>query len=68
MKTQPEATAPQPKCDHAAATPAFDHAASRGLPVHEVRRRWPRFFGPCPTCGERLIAYASWEHYVAGDW
>lgn len=35
----------------------------------EIRRRFPRLSGPCPKgCGFNSIAYASWEHYIAGDW
>jgi len=35
----------------------------------EIRKRWPRLHGPCPKgCGFVGIAYASWAHYVAGDW
>lgn len=41
-----------------------------GNPAHiEVRKRWPRLFGPCPRgCGFNGIAYASLEHMRAGDW
>lgn len=56
------------ECDHAAVTPVFDLDASRGLDEYEVRRRWPRFWGQCPTCLGQVIAYASFEHYIAGDW
>jgi len=56
------------ECDHAAVTPVFDLEASRGLDEYEVRRRWPRFWGQCPTCLGHVIAYASFEHYIAGDW
>ena len=35
----------------------------------EVRRKWPRLFGPCPLgCGYNGIYYASWGHFIAGDW
>lgn len=35
----------------------------------EVRRRWPRLMGDCPKgCGFHGIAYASYFHYIAGDW
>lgn len=34
-----------------------------------IRRKWPRLMGPCPKgCGFNGIAYASFAHYVAGDW
>lgn len=35
----------------------------------EVRRRWPRHSGNCPKgCGYHGIAYASYDHYIMGDW
>jgi len=35
----------------------------------EVRRRWPRHSGNCPKgCGFHGIAYASYDHYIMGDW
>lgn len=35
----------------------------------EIRKRWPRLCGKCPLgCGFEGIAYASWDHYRAGDW
>lgn len=48
--------------------PAFDEEEARGLPAEEVRRRWPRWVGNCPGCGQALILYASPHHYIAGDW
>ena len=34
-----------------------------------IRKRWPRLNGVCPKgCGFHGIAYASYEHYIAGDW
>ncbi len=36
---------------------------------HEVRKRWPRLHGVCPLgCGFDGIAYASYSHYIYGDW
>jgi hypothetical protein len=55
-------------CSHAAVTPVFDPVAARDLSDSEVRRRWPRFDGKCPTCQCLLISYASYEHYIMGDW
>jgi hypothetical protein len=46
----------------------FDVEAASGLPPEEIRERWPRFFGPCPDCKATVIAYASQEHYIFGDW
>lgn len=55
-------------CDHAACMPTFDAVAARDLPSEEVRKQWPRFQGECPSCGLRMITYASYEHYIMGDW
>ena len=55
----------QKDCNHGC---TFDADAARGLSAPEVRERWPRFFGLCPTCGYEGIYYASREHYYSGDW
>ena len=57
-----------PACAHAGAIVSFDYAAAAGLDEREIRRRWPRFMGRCPDCAGFVIKYASWEHYIAGDW
>lgn len=54
-----------PNCDHGV---TFDAAAAAGLDSLEVRRRWPRFAGICSKCGYSGIYYASYEHYLCGDW
>lgn len=61
-------TRPIDKCEHGRCRPQFDAGAARGLSDQEVRRRWPRFEGVCSECGERVIVYASAEHFVMGDW
>lgn len=61
---QKESTCPH----HEGYAAVFFDVAGIHLEAEEVRLRFPRWEGPCPTCGERLIAYASPEHYVAGDW
>lgn len=54
------------RCDHGV---TFDEEAAKGLDANEVRRRWPRLYGDCPkSCGFHGIAYASYLHYLAGDW
>lgn len=58
----------QAACPHAGCLPAFDEEAAKNLDAYEVRRRWPRFMGECPTCGASRIGYASMMHYLAGDW
>jgi len=55
-------------CQHEEAIPAFDEDKAHGLSSAEVQKRWPRFCGNCPTCGTPLIQYASWAHYIMGDW
>lgn len=57
-------------CDHGV---TFDWEAARGLRSAEVRKRWPRGWfdseHPCPLgCGYIGIAYASYTHYIHGDW
>jgi hypothetical protein len=35
----------------------------------QIRKRWPRLAGVCPKgCGYAGISYASYEHYIYGDW
>ena len=55
----------KPKCDHGV---KFDSEAAKTMTTQQVHERFPRFDGTCPTCGWSGIAYASWEHFVAGDW
>lgn len=56
-------------CDHGV---VFDHEKYKKHPnmsPAEVQKRWPRGWGLCPKgCGFNGIAYASFEHYIAGDW
>ena len=37
------------------------------MPDHEYRAKFPRFHGEC-SCGFSGIAYASFAHYIGGDW
>lgn len=55
-------------CTHDAVAPVVDHEQLSGMSAEEVRSKFPRFCGTCPQCGETVIAYASFEHFVAGDW
>lgn len=55
-------------CKHENIRVDFDEEAARGLDAWEVRKRWPRYSGPCPDCGGHMISYASFLHYVSGDW
>lgn len=43
---------------------SFDPATARDLDSSEIRRRWPRV--TCQEC--HTILYASYDHYIAGDW
>ena len=54
-------------CGRVPPTPPFDAEASRVLSSHEVRQRWPRLHHVC-ECGRATILYASFEHYLAGDY
>ena len=56
------------ECEHASVMPSFDEEAARGKSSTEVRKMWPRFFGICPDCGQQYILYASYSHYLMGDW
>lgn len=61
------------KCDHGVTFDevAWKEAAYTGniMTIEDVRKRWPRGFGLCPRgCGFYGIAYASYIHYLAGDW
>lgn len=56
-------------CQHPNADcPEFDAEAARNMTSGEVQRRFPRKRVTCPDCGETFTAYASFEHYTAGDW
>jgi hypothetical protein len=54
------------------ADPNLDPAVAfiMGPPAHgQIRKIWPRLDGPCPKgCGYSGIAYASYAHYIYGDW
>ncbi len=54
-----------PSCNHGT---VFDYDGAKGLDAYEVRKRWPRFSGVCAKCGYRGIYYASYLHYICGDW
>jgi len=46
----------------------FDEEAAKGMTASEVKKRWPRLNQICPTCGVSIICYASYAHYISGDW
>lgn len=55
------------ECDHSDNVVPFDEKASEGLEAREVKERWPRG-SFCEHCGARGIYYASFLHYIRGDW
>jgi len=56
----------QRECTHGI---TFDEVQGLRMSPINVRRLWPRLFGPCPLgCGYSGIYYASWAHFIAGDW
>lgn len=55
-------------CTHETVKPKFDREKAKDKTVEEIRKLWPRFEGVCPRCGQRLILYATYEHYAMGDW
>jgi len=70
MKKKPKQSKQfKPKCDHARHTPAVpDDDTLCEMSNREVRRKYPRYDGICEDCGAQVIVYASFMHYIAGDW
>lgn len=46
----------------------FDPELAQGLDSYEVKKRWPRGYYTCSDCLQQVITYASFEHYIMGDW
>jgi hypothetical protein len=46
----------------------FDEELAKTMTSDEVRKTYPRFFGLCASCGYKGISYASFAHYIYGDW
>lgn len=59
----PEHTNACPGC-----VPAFNELAAMELTTAEVRRIYPRFNGHCDVCQYSGVKYASYMHYICGDW
>lgn len=58
-----------PTCAHPSIKmPVFYGDVALSLSSAEVRERWPRSEGVCSDCGSYVVAYASLEHHIAGDW
>lgn len=60
------------ECRHEKCTPQYDEkqmeADALTMDTSTFRAKYPRFDGYCPECKSQLIAYASFMHYVMGDW
>lgn len=56
------------QCTHSKCTPSFDEERAKNISAQEVRKTYPRFDGTCPDCNTMVICYASWSHYIKGDW
>jgi hypothetical protein len=56
-------------CNHGVFFDEIEYRKDPNISVAEIRKKWPRGFGLCPKgCGFNGIAYASYLHYIAGDW
>jgi hypothetical protein len=67
--TMAETTTQPATCTHPKCVPHFNEDDAKAMKNwREVRKAFPRFEGKCPDCGVQLIAYASYAHYVYGDW
>lgn len=58
----------QAACAHPRCQPDFDSEAAKSMTPDQVKQKYPRFYGQCPDCKAHLSVYASFEHYIAGDW
>lgn len=59
---------PAARCEHPKVIPEFDEKAAREMTVWQIRQKYPRFSGKCPDCGYEGIIYASYAHYIYGDY
>jgi hypothetical protein len=59
---------PPAECKHVKCLPEFDLDKAKDLPAHEVQRLYPRFDGECPDCHGLIIMYASYDHFICGDY
>ena len=56
------------ECKHEKVLPSFDKEKAMAMTVDEIRTIYPRFVGVCPDCKKEWILYASFDHYIMGDW
>jgi hypothetical protein len=57
---------PAKRCGHDEHMPVYKEDLRMSSVL--VRIKYPRFVGKCLRCGENVILYASFGHYIAGDW
>lgn len=58
----------QKECTHGV---LFDEELVKNstMSSREIKTKYPRLHGKCPLgCGYEGIAYASYAHYLYGDW
>ena len=53
-----------PRIEH----PLFDEDVAAELSAAEVREKYPRKVEECVDCGQTVILYASFLHFISGDW
>jgi len=57
------------ECDHGVLFDEEEYKKTPNMTAEEIRKRWPRGYGLCPKgCGFNGIYYASYIHFIAGDW
>jgi hypothetical protein len=57
------------QCKHEDLPPVpFDAEACKGKSASWVREHYPRVYSVCPKCREGVLRYASFEHYIEGDY
>lgn len=49
-------------------TVVYDPVQSRGMSAAQIQKEYPRKMITCSACGSTVMRYASFAHYVAGDW
>lgn len=57
------------RCSHPGlAQPKFDEEMAKGMTVEQIRKHFPRGYEWCHDCQSNVILYASYAHYIYGDW
>jgi len=55
-------------CKHEKHMPYFNEEDAKKLSTEEIREKYPRYRGMCIDCKAQVILYASFAHYLYGDW